>query len=90
MLICLSFATAPEAQSALFAEGAVRHAALEILNPCPMPITRETGQTDADGAPVLEMVPGYHVNCVAPDGLDLAALAAWRQFPKTPFAVLAE
>ena len=86
--VYLTFATDAEALAALYDGGATRYQALEILAPRPMPVVRPTGDVDADGAPVLAPVPGYHVNAVCrgscPETLD-----AWRVYPKTPFAVLA-
>lgn len=87
--IYLSFPSATVAQSALFeADGSVRFPDLEILNPVPMPVARDTGDLTSDGVPLMEPVPGYHVNAVAPPDTDLSALDQWRMHPTTPFAVL--
>ena len=86
--IYLTFATDAEALSALYDGDAPRYPGLEILNPCPMPVVSPTGEVDAEGAPVMAPVPGYHVNAVCrgdcPEALD-----QWRVYPATPFAVLA-
>lgn len=87
-MIYLTFADEAEALAALYDGGAPRYPALEILNPCPMPVCTATGAVDADGAPVLAPVPGYHVNAVC-RGDCPEALEAWRVYPATPFAVLA-
>ena len=84
--VYLTFADEAEAKAALFDGGAPRYPALEILGPAPMPISRAT---DADGGPVWAPVPGYHINAVSGEGLDLTALDAWRVYPVTPFAVRA-
>ena len=67
---------------------ALRYPGLEILNPCPMPVVSPTGEVDAEGAPVMAPVPGYHVNAVC-RGECPEALGRWRVYPATPFAVLA-
>lgn len=85
--IYLTFATDAEALAALYNGDAPRYSALEILNPCPMPVCTTTGEVYADGSPVLAAVPGYHVNAVC-RGACPEALEAWRVYPKTPFAVL--
>ena len=87
-MIYLTFADEAEALAALYDGGAPRYPALEILNPCPMPVCTAAGAVDADGAPVLAPVPGYHVNAVC-RGDCPEALEAWRVYPATPFAVLA-
>ena len=87
-MIYLTFADEAEALAALYDGGAPRYPALEILNPCPMPAGTAAGAVDADGAPVLAPVPGYHVNAVC-RGDCPEALEAWRVYPATPFAVLA-
>lgn len=88
MAVYLTFETEAEALAALYDGDAPRHPALEILNPCPMPVVSHTGEVDAEGAPVTAPVPGYHVNAVCrgdcPEALD-----QWRVYPATPFAVLA-
>ena len=88
LMIYLTFADEAEALAALYDGGAPRYPALEILNPCPMPVVSPTGEVDAEGAPIMAPVPSYHVNAVCrgdcPEALD-----AWRVYPTTPFAVLA-
>ena len=86
--IYLTFASEAEAMAALYDGDAPRHPALEILAPCPMPVCTTTGEVDAEGAPVLAAVPGYHVNAVC-RGECPQALDQWRVYPATPFAVLA-
>ena len=86
--IYLTFASEAEALSALYDGDAPRYSGLEILNPVPMPVVSPTGEVDAEGAPVLAPVPGYHVNAVC-RGDCPEALEAWRVYPATPFAVLA-
>lgn len=85
-MIYLTFATETEARAALFDGEQPRYPALEILAPCPMPVCTTSGQVDTEGQPILAPVPGYHVNCV---GECPEALAQWRMYPVTPFAVLA-
>lgn len=58
------------------------------LNPVPMPVVSATGEIDAEGAPVMTPVPGYHGNTVC-RGACPEALEQWRVYPETPFAVLA-
>lgn len=87
--IYLTFHDEAAAQAALFADGEPRWPPLQLANPMPMPISRDTGQVDADGAPIYEPVPGWHVNALAPDDLDLGALDAWRVYPATPSVVWA-
>ena len=87
-MIYLTFADEAEALAALYDGGAPRYPALEILNPCPMPVCAATGEVDAEGTPVMAPVPGYHVNAVC-RGACPEALDPWRVYPATPFAVLA-
>lgn len=86
--IYLTFVSEAEALAALFDGDASRYPGLEILSPVPMPMVSPTGEVDAEVAPVLAAVPGYHVNCVC-RGECPEALEAWRVYPATPFAVLA-
>lgn len=86
--IYLTFSDEADALAALYNGDAPRFPGLEILAPCPMPVCAATGEVDAEGAPVLAAVPGYHVNAVC-RGAFPEAMAQWRVYPKTPFAVLA-
>jgi len=82
--VYLTFPDAVTAEAVL-----VDYPSLQIANPAPMPVCRLTGEADPDGCPVSEPVPGYHVNALAPDGLDLSGLDAWRRYPETPWAIWA-
>lgn len=89
MMFHLTFADEAEARTALYIGGdeeTPRYPALEILNPHPYPLSRDTGEVDAEGVPVLELVPGHHVNVV---GDFPAALDRWRHNPLMPAVVLA-
>ncbi|PTV94937.1 hypothetical protein C8J27_106206 [Rhodobacter aestuarii] len=90
-MIYLTFADEAEALAALYeTDGETpRYPGLEILNPCPMPVSEATGAVDAEGAAISAAVPGYHVNCVCPLGTCSPELDPWRVYPVTPFAVLA-
>lgn len=49
------------------------------------PLTHETGERDADGAPLFELVAGFHVNIWVPDDAVVPAeLEPFRVFPITP------
>lgn len=87
-MIYMTFADEAEALAALYDGDTPRYPALEILNPCPMPVCTASGEVDAEGAPVVAPVPGYHVNAVC-RGACPEALEAWLVYPETPFAVLA-
>lgn len=88
MAVYLTFATEAEALTALCDGDSQRYPGVETLNPCPMPVVSHTGEVNAEGAPIMTPVPGYHVNAVCrgdcPEALD-----QWRVYPATPFAVLA-
>lgn len=85
-MVYLTFTDEAEALAALYDGEAPRYPAFEILNPVPMPVSRTTGEVGADGAPILEPVPGYHVYCV---GTCPQALERWRGFLDATFVVLA-
>ena len=90
----------PNLPTALGAFGVVTGQAVEALSEVPSKVavngllcdvdvigslTHETGEKDADGAPVFEPVAGFHVNIWVPDDAVVPAeLEPFRVFPVTP------
>jgi hypothetical protein len=43
-----------------------------------------SGEFGADGEEEVAMAPGYYIDILARDGVDLAALSGWTITPETP------
>lgn len=90
----------PSPQAALVAFGMVTGQPVEELSEVPSkasvngllcdvdvigPLTHETGEKDADGAPLFEPVSGFHVNIWVPnDAVVPPELEPFRVYPVTP------
>ena len=86
--IYLMFADADEALAALTKDDAPIWPA-SALQWVPVPVTRATGEVDAEGLEIFETVPGYHVNALWDGATEIYDLTPYRTYPETPSVVWA-
>ena len=55
----------------------------------PVPVTRATGEIDAEGLEIFETVEGYHVNALWDGVTEIYDLTPYRTYPETPSVVWA-
>ena len=61
----------------------------EALQWVPVPVTRATGEVDAEGLEIFETVAGYHVNALWDGVTEIYDLTPYRTYPETPSVVWA-
>ncbi|MGO4853358.1 hypothetical protein [Phaeovulum sp. W22_SRMD_FR3] len=78
-ILRLKFADAVEAELPLSAYWADTACTLVQVFP-----TETSGETGAEGPPVVALVSGYHVDLLAREAVDLSPLTGWGILPATP------
>jgi hypothetical protein len=86
--IYLRFSDEAEALAALTQDESPRWQSA-ILQWVSVPVSRATGEVDADGVAVFERVEGYHVNVLWDGVAEITSLMPYRAYPATPSVVWA-